>query len=65
MFLNILKKQLNLIKYIQNIKVIMDELSAISISLCTAALGIYLIFFYSNDDDDQDGGQLIKSSQKI
>ena len=43
----------------------MDELSTISISLCTAALGIYLIFFYSNDnDDDQDGGQLIKSSQK-
>ena len=43
----------------------MDELSTISISLCAAALGIYLIFFYSNDDDDQDGGQLIKSSQKI
>ena len=43
----------------------MDELSTISISLCTASLAIYLIFFYSNDDDDQDGGQLIKSSQKI
>ena len=43
----------------------MDELSAISISLCVASLGIYLIFFYSNDDDDQDGGRLIKSSQKI
>jgi len=43
----------------------MDELSAISISLCVASLGIYLIFFYSNDDDDQDGGSLIKSSQKI
>ena len=43
----------------------MDELSAVSISLCIASLGIYLIFFYSNDDDDQDGGRLIKSSQKI
>ena len=43
----------------------MDELSAISISLSVASLGIYLIFFYSNDDDDQDGGSLIKSSQKI
>ena len=43
----------------------MDELSTISISLCIAALGIYLIFFYPNDDDDQDGGRLIKSSQKI
>ena len=42
----------------------MDELSAISISLSVASLGIYLIFFYSNDDD-QDGGHLIKSSQKI
>jgi len=41
----------------------MDELSAISISLCVASLGIYLIFFYSNDDDDQDGGRLIKSTQ--
>ena len=44
---------------------IMDELSTISISLCVASLGIYLIFFNSNDDDDQDGGRLIKSSQKI
>ena len=43
----------------------MDELSTISISLCVASLGIYLIFFYPNDDDDQDGGRLIKSSQKI
>tara|TARA_B100000212_G_C26904546_1_gene335142 strand:- start:321 stop:452 length:132 start_codon:yes stop_codon:yes gene_type:complete len=43
----------------------MDELSVISISLSIASLGIYLIFFYSSDDDDQDGGQLIKSSQKI
>ena len=43
----------------------MDELSTISISLSVAALGIYLIFFYSNDDDDQDGGRLIKNSQKI
>jgi len=47
------------------IKAIMDELSTISISLSAASLGIYLIFFYSNDDDDQDGGRLIKSSQKI
>tara|TARA_Y100000589_G_scaffold274689_1_gene268547 strand:- start:356 stop:487 length:132 start_codon:yes stop_codon:yes gene_type:complete len=43
----------------------MDELSAISISLSIASLGIYLIFFYSSDDDDQDGGQFIKSSQKV
>ena len=43
----------------------MEELSIISISLSIASLGIYLIFFYSNDDDDQDGGRLIKSSQKI
>ena len=46
-------------------KVMMDELSTISIALSVASLGIYLIFFYSNDDDDQDGGRLIKSSQKI
>ena len=45
--------------------IIMDELSAISISLSIASLGIYLIFFYSSDDDDQDGGQFIKSSQKV
>ena len=43
----------------------MDELSTLSISLSVASLGIYLIFFYTNDDDDQDGGHLIKSSQKI
>tara|TARA_Y100001978_G_C23446959_1_gene315794 strand:- start:157 stop:288 length:132 start_codon:yes stop_codon:yes gene_type:complete len=43
----------------------MDELSTISISLSVASLGIYLIFFSSNDDDDQDGGHLIKNSQKI
>ena len=43
----------------------MDELSSISISICMASLGIYLIFFYSNDDDDQNGGRLIKSRQKI
>ena len=43
----------------------MDELSTLSISLSVASLGIYLIFFYANDDDDQDGGHLIKSSQKI
>jgi len=46
-------------------KIIMDELSVISISLSVASFGIYIIFFYSNDDDDQDGGRLIKSSQKI
>ena len=43
----------------------MDELSTISIALCVASLGIYLIFFSSNDDDDQNGGRLIKSSQKF
>ena len=43
----------------------MEELSTISIALCAASLGIYFIFFYSNDDDNQDGGRLIKSSQKI
>ena len=41
----------------------MEELSTISIALCMASLGIYLIFFYSNDDDDRDGGRLIKSTQ--
>ena len=43
----------------------MDELSALSISLSIASLGIYLLFFGSSDDDDQDGGHLIKSAQKI
>ena len=43
----------------------MDELSALSISLSIASLGIFFLFFYSNDDDDQDGGKLIKSAQKI
>ena len=43
----------------------MDELSTISIALCIASFGIYLIFFYSNDDDDQDGGDLIRSRQNI
>jgi len=43
----------------------MDELSALSISISVASLGIYLLFFYSNDDDDQDGGKLIKATQKI
>ena len=42
----------------------MDELSTISIALSIASLGIYLIFF-SNDDDDQDGGQLIKATQRL
>ena len=43
----------------------MDELSALSISLSIASLGIFFIFFTSNDDDDQDGGKLIQSSQTI
>ncbi len=46
-------------------KLFMNELSTISISLSAASLGIYLIFFHSKDDDDQDGGLLIKSSKKI
>lgn len=43
----------------------MDELSVLSISLSIASLGIFFLFFASNDDDDQDGGQLIKSLEKI
>ena len=43
----------------------MDELSALSISLSIASLGIFFLFFFSNDDDDQDGGELIKIGQKI
>ena len=43
----------------------MDELSALSISLSIASLGIFLLFFASSDDDDQDGGHLIRSVQKI
>ena len=43
----------------------MDELSVLSISLSIASLGIFFLFFASNDDDDQDGGKLIKSTQKI
>ena len=43
----------------------MDELSALSISLSIASIGIFFLFFSSNDDDDQDGGKLIKSAQKI
>tara|TARA_Y100001978_G_scaffold178326_1_gene172403 strand:+ start:210 stop:341 length:132 start_codon:yes stop_codon:yes gene_type:complete len=43
----------------------MEELSTLSFSLCIAAVSIYFLFFYSNDDDDQDGGKLIKASQKI
>ena len=42
----------------------MDELSALSISISIASLGIYFLFFGSNDDD-QDGGHLEKSAQKI
>ena len=43
----------------------MDELSALSISLSIASIGIFFLFFSSNDDDDQDGGELIKLEQKI
>ena len=43
----------------------MDEISALSISLSIASLGIFFLFFYSNDDDDQDGGMYIRSAQKI
>tara|TARA_Y100001978_G_C23533295_1_gene356061 strand:- start:86 stop:217 length:132 start_codon:yes stop_codon:yes gene_type:complete len=43
----------------------MDELTTISLAISMASLGIFLVFFNSNDDDDQDGGYLIKSSQKI
>ncbi len=43
----------------------MDELSALSISLSIASLGIFFLFFTTNDDDDQDGGKLIKSAQRI
>ena len=43
----------------------MDELSALSISLSIASLGIFFLFFSSNDDDDQDGGELIKLEQKV
>tara|TARA_B100000945_G_scaffold307330_1_gene295670 strand:- start:1303 stop:1434 length:132 start_codon:yes stop_codon:yes gene_type:complete len=43
----------------------MEEISTISISLCIASLGIFFVFFYSNDDDDQDGGKLIKATQKF
>ena len=43
----------------------MDELTTLSISISIASLGIYLLFFGSSDDDDQDGGNLVKSSQKI
>ena len=45
--------------------IFMEEISTISFSLCIAAISIYILFFYSNDDDDQDGGKLIKASQKI
>ena len=44
---------------------LMDELSALSIALSIASLGIFCLFFSSSDDDDQDGGHLIKSAQKI
>ena len=53
-----------LLKYNKQFE-LMDELSALSISLSIASLGIYCLFFASSDDDDQDGGHLIKSAQKI
>ena len=44
----------------------MDELSALSISISIASIGIYCLFFASSDDDDDhDGGHLVKSAQKI
>ena len=43
----------------------MEEISTISISISFASLGLYFLFFSSNDDDDQDGGKLIKNSQRI
>ena len=43
----------------------MDELSALSISISLASLGIYCLFFAISDDDDQDGGYFIKSAKKI
>ena len=41
----------------------MDELSALSISISLASLGIYFLFFASSDDDDQDGGHLAESTK--
>ena len=41
----------------------MDELSALSISISLASLGIYFLFFASSDDDDQDGGHLAQSNK--
>ncbi len=43
---------------------LMDELSALSISISIASFGIYCLFFASSDDDDQDGGHLVKSAQE-
>ena len=43
----------------------MEELTALSIAISLASLGIFFLFFTSNDDDDQDGGKLIKLPQKI
>ena len=50
---------------IKKITLLMDELSALSISISIASIGIYCLFFASNDDDDQDGGHLVKAAQKI
>ena len=50
---------------IKSFVLLMDELSALSIAISLASLGIYLLFFSSSDDDDQDGGKLVKSVQKI
>ena len=47
------------------LKIPMDEISTLSISISLASLGIYFLFFYSNDDDDQDGGKLIKTTQNV
>ena len=43
----------------------MDELTVLSISLSIASIGIYCLFFASSDDDDQDGGHLVRSTQKV
>ncbi len=50
---------------VKHIILFMDELSALSISISIASIGIFCLFFASGDDDDQDGGHLVKSAQKI
>ena len=49
---------------IQQIIFLVDELSAISISISIASLGIYYLFFDSSDDYDQDGGNLVHTQIK-